>query len=177
MTLRRINPRLITLLLATGLIGVAAACSSATADPLGGDTTKNSTTKRDSGTSGTSSGGEPTEDDDAGSTTRNPSNPNTCATKTTDFECAVCCGYSEALFAAADEAFGACACQTETDCKAECGATFCNDQEPSAACDTCLTQKCDPKGAAACEANAACKAFETCEKAAGCRDKPEPDAG
>lgn len=59
----------------------------------------------------------------------------------------------------ADDAFYACACQGQ--CAASCGSNLCNGGQESAACGTCLEQKCEPALEAACT-SAACKAGVQC---------------
>ncbi len=86
--------------------------------------------------------------------------PNNCAQAADPDACFDCCDQaSGGTLAKADAAFGQCACEGQ--CATECGATYCNGGQPSAACDQCLTQTCQPAANALCT-SAACKAGAQC---------------
>lgn len=95
-----------------------------------------------------------------------------CSKEATGQACFTCCDTaSGGELKKADDAFGACACNPGGQCTTACSANFCTGAAPTAACDTCLTNTCDPIGAAACT-SAACKAGEQCLTASACNAKP-----
>lgn len=92
-----------------------------------------------------------------------------CAAEATGEGCFTCCDKaSGGELAKADEVYFTCAC--DADCASQCGSNMCNGQQPSAACDTCVQQKCEPKADAACT-SAACKAGVACLEASACSKK------
>jgi hypothetical protein len=89
-----------------------------------------------------------------------PAPTGACAATADGEACFQCCDQaSGGELAKADEAFFTCACDAQ--CATQCGANFCAGQEPSAACETCLTNTCEAAASAACT-SAACKAGEQC---------------
>lgn len=181
--------------LALAISLVAVACASPTipnqgggddedsSDPSESASTKKATPKKTTAPSSPAGSDSPSGGDNktttppgTPSTPQNPS-PSTppapggsCSASADGEACFNCCDQaSGGDLGKADDAFGACACEPGGQCATACGATFCNGQEPSAACDTCLTQKCDPIFEAACT-SAACKAGEQCLDTS-CADK------
>lgn len=74
--------------------------------------------------------------------------------------CFDCCDQaSGGELAKADDVFGQCACGGGQ-CTSVCG-SFCNGGQPSAQCDQCLTQTCEPAADAQCT-SAACQAGLQC---------------
>ena len=74
--------------------------------------------------------------------------------------CFQCCDTaSNGDLGKADEVFFTCACDAQ--CASACGNNFCNGAQPSAACETCLKNTCEPAADAACT-SAACKAGMAC---------------
>ena len=128
---------------------------------------------------GTSSGGTPTSKDagdgtpttDAGNTDAAPapSDQAACGKRATAQDCDDCCIATDpAAYDAADQVWSDCICAA-TACQTACVASICaaadNQNEPTAACQTCLDSKgdaCNQKAGATCDANAACKAVDTC---------------
>lgn len=97
--------------------------------------------------------------------------PTSCAAKATFDECFQCCDApTGGALKAADDAFGQCACGGGQ-CTSACGATFCAGQQPTAACETCLTNTCDTAADALCT-TAACKSGQQCLQASACEQKP-----
>jgi hypothetical protein len=155
--------RHITLLL--GLIGstltIVAACDSSS-DP-GPD-----------GSNGTSSGA--TDDGGVSNADASGSSLGTkCSAEKTIESCADCCGGSDSI-AAYEEAFRECAC--EGPCKTQCTSTLCapTPSEPDDACDECFGAQetaaaCHPAGADACEKDARCNSFISCDEVAQCLAK------
>jgi len=92
-----------------------------------------------------------------------------CAKKATAQDCGDCCiAKNPAAWDAAGEVGYACICAATT-CQTACAASICaaadNQNEPTAACKTCLDandQACQDKSIAACDANADCKAIDAC---------------
>ncbi|MDB4936899.1 MAG: hypothetical protein JWP87_3871 [Labilithrix sp.] len=77
--------------------------------------------------------------------------------------CFDCCNQaSGGTYAKADEAFGQCACGGGQ-CTAVCENDLCTGAPPSAACQQCLTQTCEPAANALCT-SAACKTGQACVK-------------
>lgn len=56
-------------------------------------------------------------------------------------------------------------------CASACGQSFCNGQQPSAACEACLTSTCEPAADALCT-GAACQAGAQCLQTSNCDAKP-----
>jgi hypothetical protein len=92
-----------------------------------------------------------------------------CGQKATAQACGACCleKTPEALDAS-DKVYGDCVC-APTACGTECAASYCsekeNQNEPTAACNTCLDAKepaCGDKADAVCNADPACKAADAC---------------
>lgn len=92
-----------------------------------------------------------------------------CGKKTTAEACGDCCiAKNPTAWDAAGEVGFSCICAAAT-CQTACAASICatadNQNEPTAACKTCLDtngQTCDDKAIAACDANADCKAIDAC---------------
>lgn len=118
----------------------------------------------------------PAKDDDSKATDTSPSEPTqplddskACGSKATAQECGECClAKKPTAFDAADQIFFDCICAA-TACATACSDSVCatadNDNEPNAACKTCLDAQepaCDTKAGAACDADADCKAAEAC---------------
>jgi hypothetical protein len=97
----------------------------------------------------------------------------TCGGSATFEACVQCCAPNPDVFTAADQAFETCACAAGA-CKTQCGATFCAQKEPDAACDTCLKGQtaCQTQADGVCNADTACKAALDCMGASKCDDKP-----
>lgn len=154
--------------LATLVALAAFACSSATPDSGLPDSKGPSTPSKTKA---------PAEGDDDDTTTdtspATPSEPekdtNTCGTKATSMECGDCCiAKKPAAWEAADDVFFDCLCAPSA-CATACAESVCataeNQNEPTAACNTCLDAQepaCDDKATAACDADADCKAIEAC---------------
>jgi hypothetical protein len=97
----------------------------------------------------------------------------TCAKKTTSQDCGQCClGTTPNALDASDKVFGDCMC-APTACATQCAASVCstmqNMNQPTAECSTCLQNNemaCGAKADATCNADAACKAAESCYETA-----------
>jgi hypothetical protein len=98
-----------------------------------------------------------------------PADTSACGTKTTAAACGDCCiAKNPTAWEAADKVGFDCICAA-TACQTACAESVCaaadNQNEPTAACKTCLDDKgpaCDDKATAACDANADCKAIDAC---------------
>lgn len=98
--------------------------------------------------------------------------PTDCSASADYDSCFTCCDTpTGGSLAAANDKFGACACDTGGACTSVCSANFCNGDDPSAACDTCLTNTCEAQADALCS-SAACQAGLTCLQTSGCDAKP-----
>jgi hypothetical protein len=87
--------------------------------------------------------------------------PTISCTQTDPDACFDCCNSgSGGAYGKADAAFGQCACGGGQ-CTTACGNDYCTGQPPSAACESCLTQTCEPAANALCT-TAACKAGQQC---------------
>lgn len=92
-----------------------------------------------------------------------------CGKKATSDACADCCiAKNPAAYDAAGKVGFDCICAATT-CQTACAESVCaaadNQNEPTAACKTCLDandQSCQDKTIAACDANADCKAIDAC---------------
>jgi hypothetical protein len=152
--------------IATVIALAAFACSSAPETGSLGRDTKNTDPKP-------SSAPETDEKPVTGTQTPTPAGTSTpaatgeCGKKADGNACFECCVEKDpAAFEAADKVWFDCACAADA-CQTACAASICGttDAEPNAACDTCLQQKgpaCGAKADAACDANPACKAINTC---------------
>ncbi|MDB4934519.1 MAG: hypothetical protein JWP87_1491 [Labilithrix sp.] len=110
---------------------------------------------------------------DTGTSTPEPSTPLSdtaaCGQKATAKECGDCClAKTPTAFDAADDEYFGCLCAA-TACATACAASVCatadNQNEPTAACNTCLDtneETCGKKADAICAANADCKAADAC---------------
>jgi hypothetical protein len=155
--------------LSTVLALAAFACSAApTTDTGTGTPTKNATKTGDKTGNDTSTGATP-----GGNTDPAPSTPlqdtNACGQKTTSQACGDCClASAPTALDAADQVWAECACAA-TACQTECSASICsttdNQNQPTAACESCLQAKgpaCEEKAAATCDADPKCKTAEAC---------------
>jgi hypothetical protein len=97
------------------------------------------------------------------------SDTSACGQKATAQECGDCClAKTPTALDASDKIFGDCMCAAAT-CETVCSASACaaadNQNQPTAACETCLKtngQACEDKAKAACDADAECKAADAC---------------
>lgn len=163
---------------ALALVAVAAvACSSPTitteeVPDEDNPSSKTPSSKSDASTPSTNTDpgtGTPTDPDGGTSTT--PPTTTDCTSTTTYDTCISCCDApSGGQLAAADEAFGKCACESGGACASACGSSFCNGDSPSAACDQCLTNTCDPQADALCT-SAECQAAVQCVQTSNCNSK------
>jgi hypothetical protein len=164
------------LALAVSLVAVACAApaipndtfADAEDDDTSGSTTKKSPPKKSSSPAPSDDApeGDPTTPTTPGTPAPPDAPPTTpppagsCAGQQGD-ACFDCCDQaSGGTLATANDAFGQCACGAGGQCTSVCG-TFCGGGQPSAACDQCLTQTCDPAAEALCT-SAACQAGLTC---------------
>jgi hypothetical protein len=98
--------------------------------------------------------------------------PTDCSSSADYDSCFTCCDTpTGGDLGKADDAFGQCACDPGGACASACGATFCTGAAPSAACDACLTNTCEPQADGLCT-SAACQAGLQCLQASGCDAKP-----
>ena len=85
-------------------------------------------------------------------------------------DCLSCCDLpTGGQLVAANNAYGACAC--ENDCADVCGGNFCEGGTPSTSCQTCLSNTCEPQADALCTSSA-CQAGLACLDANSCDSKP-----
>jgi hypothetical protein len=158
----------------SSFVALAAVACSGTPDPAptlsskkastAGDSTK---TPAGSKTPASSSG------PGASATTPAPSTPlsdtSACGRKADAQTCGDCClAGSPTALAAADKAEGDCMCAAAA-CQTQCAASVCsatdNMNQPTADCMTCLDahqQECGAKFGSVCNADAACKAADSC---------------
>lgn len=170
--------------LALVLSAVAVACAAPTIPQSESDdqnetsdpsTAKKPSTKKPPGNN-TPAPSNPSSDPDASAPApTDPSNPTpapaSCSSTTTYADCLSCCDApTGGALAKADATFGQCACEAGGQCQSVCGATLCNGQQPSAACETCLTNTCEPAADAQCT-SAACQAGVQCLQASSCDSK------
>ncbi len=151
--------------LSTVLALAAFACSGASPDTSVGSGTKSAKTPTPAKGDDTSSTADPT--------TPGPStalsDTSACGSKPTSEACGDCClAKTPTAFDAADDAGYACICAA-TACQTACAESICaaadNQNEPTAACKTCLDTSgpaCDDKANAICDASADCKAASAC---------------
>jgi hypothetical protein len=164
--MKNLAPRF-TVGLSTFLALAAFACSSSAPDPIG------SGSKNDDPPSSAKKTDDKSAKTDTDTTTPAPSTPlsdtSECGKKATAEACGDCCiAKNQAAFDAAGEVGYACICAATT-CQTACAESICaaadNQNEPTAACKTCLDandQTCNDKATAACDANADCKAIDSC---------------
>lgn len=166
--------------LALSFVAVACAAPTIPDSSLGGDSnpTEAVSTKKPStatnppkqGTTAPTDPSNPAPSDPNGPAPTDPATPGSCGAKATFAACFDCCDApTGGALKKADDAFGQCACGGGQ-CSSACTATFCAGQQPSAACDTCLTNTCDPAADALCT-TAACKAGQQCVQTSGCEQK------
>jgi hypothetical protein len=153
--------------LSTFLALAAFACSGASPDGTVGTGSKNEKTP----SSAQKAGDKTTSTTDP--TTPGPSTPlsdtSECGKKATSAACGECCiAKNPTAYDTASEVGYACVCEA-TACQTACAESICatadNQNEPTAACKTCLDSKgpaCDDKATAACDANADCKSVAAC---------------
>lgn len=154
--------------LSTVLALAAFACSSSAPD-----TGLGSGSKDDTPPSSAKKADDKTTTSDTDKTTPAPSTPlsddKACGAKPTADACGDCCiAKSPAAYDAASEVGYDCICAA-TACQTACAESICataeNQNAPTAACEACLDtngQTCEDKFVAACNANADCKAVESC---------------
>ncbi len=168
--------------LALVLSFVAVACAAPAipqSDDVSGDDAAQTTTKKPSPKKPTPSPAGSTDPDGAApSPTPDPSSPTPtptpadCSSSASYDACFQCCdAQAGGTLGPADNAFGACACDAGGQCASACGQNFCNGQQPSAACEACLTSTCEPAADALCT-GAACKAGVQCLQTSNCDAKP-----
>lgn len=129
------------------------------------------------GTNNTNNGGSTTNPAPAPGTPA-PSTPAACTPGTDVNACFACCDTNHPQATLPwDDAFKTCACAAGSACQAACSATFCADQEPSAACEQCLSGQ--AMQTCADQANTACNGQPSCAAAVQCLDGCEgaPPAG
>jgi hypothetical protein len=169
-------------------VALATACSAApdpTGDQLGGgagtEDDETAAPAQKKSTTSTSPTNPPVTNPTDPAAPADPANPNppvpagNCGAEQSFDACFECCIKTDpAGFQVGDDAFTQCACAAPGICKAACGADFCNGQQPSQACITCLdsAEQCNQAADTACKGNAGCQAVEACITSSGCDAKP-----
>lgn len=156
--------------LATLLALAAFACSSSVPDTIGNGESK---TKTPSGPAKGANDQNPADKPAGDPAPTTPAKPlddaGECGKKADAQTCGDCCiAKAPDAWDAADKVYFDCICAATT-CQTQCAESVCaaadNENEPTAACKTCLDandQTCGDKANAACDANAACKAIDAC---------------
>jgi len=158
---------------AVGLMAIMVACSGSSSSNNGDDAGDD---KKDSGNDDDEdSGPKPDagdDEDDAGKDANG--NPGAaCNGEKTQEACLSCCDKkSGGGRAVANKALKDCVCKDGSDCKAECGDTYCSDKPESKECAQCVNSSdCQDTAKQACAGDPKCVDYGTCADDSECADK------
>ena len=176
-----------TIEIVAAVLGFSIACAAPviSSDDSAGGSFESSGSGKKTSKSSSGSSSEPAADDDAGtidptptdddgdagpSSTPTTTSPADCSSTSTYDSCLQCCDApTGGQLSIANATFAGCACTD--DCASACGGNYCQGDDASSSCDSCLNNICEPQADAQCT-SAACMAGLQCLQTSACDSKP-----